>query len=86
MISLLFTGKFEGNMEAKKTCLSSCRKEVDHLLYGASPVHVQRNVDQILSNRFADEIALLVRGVLQKFLTEIIAKWVCKQSESALLE
>ena len=42
-------------------------------------MHVERDVDEVLSNRLADDIALLVRGVLQELLTEVIAEGICKK-------
>lgn len=40
-------------------------------------MHVQRDVDEVLRDRLADDIALLVCGVLKKLLAEVVAKWVC---------
>jgi len=37
-------------------------------------MHVERDVHEILSDGFADYIALFIRRVLQKLLTQIIAE------------
>lgn len=58
------------------THLTLGRKEVDHLLNCTSTVHVERNVDQVLRNGLAYNIALLVRGELKQLLTEVVAERV----------
>lgn len=58
------------------TCLSASGQKVNHLLNSASTMHVQRNVDQVLSNGFADEIALIIGRVFEQLLAQIIAKGV----------
>ena len=56
------------------TCLALRRQEVDHLLNRPSTVHVQRDVDKVRRDRFADDVPLLVRGVLQELLAEVVAE------------
>ena len=50
--------------------------EVDHLLNSTCPVHVQGDLNQILCNAFANDVSLLVRGVLQQLLAQVVAKWI----------
>jgi len=60
----------------ENTCLSTRGQEIDHLLHCARAVHVQRDVDQVLRDGLADDVPLLVRGVLEKLLTQVVAEWV----------
>jgi hypothetical protein len=39
-------------------------------------VHVERDVDKILCNRFADNIALFICGILQQLLAQVVAEGV----------
>jgi len=41
-------------------------------------MHVQRNVNKVLSDRFADDVALLIGRVLQEFLAQVVAKGIYK--------
>lgn len=65
------------NSEANNTNLSTSRQEIDHLLHCTGAVHVQGDVDQVLSDGLADEVPLLVRGVLEELLAEVVAEGVC---------
>jgi hypothetical protein len=47
------------------TCLSPCGQKVDHFLNSPRPVHIERNIDKVLSNGLANDVSLLVGGVLQ---------------------
>ena len=58
------------------TCLALSAQKVDHLLNSSRSVHVKRNVDEILSNGLANEVALLVRRILEKLLAEVIPERV----------
>lgn len=58
--------------------LTLSRQKVDHLLYRACPVHVERDRDQLGAYRLDEEVALLVRAVLQQLLREVVAKGVCQ--------
>ncbi len=51
--------------DCDSTYLSARRQKVDHLLNRSGTVHVKRDVDEVLSNRLADHIPLVVRGILQ---------------------
>ena len=59
-----------------RTYLSPSRQEVNHLLDSTGTVHVQRDVDQVLRDRLADDIALFVGSILEQLLAEIVAKRV----------
>lgn len=74
LISLLSPGKFENKKAFGNTCLSTSGQEINHLLNGTSPVHIQRDIDQILCNRVTNDIALLVCRVLKKLLTQVVTK------------
>lgn len=52
-------------------------KEVDHLLNGASTVHVEGDANEIIGNRFADGVPLFVRGVFEELLAEVVTEGVC---------
>jgi hypothetical protein len=65
--------------QSSVTDLAAGGKEIDHLLYSARTMHVERNIDQILSDRLADEVALIVSRMFQQLLTEVIAEWVRHQ-------
>lgn len=58
------------------TYLTLSRQEIDHLLNGTSAVHVERNRNKIASHGFADEVALVVGGILEQLLAEVIAKGI----------
>ena len=58
--------------------LSASGEEVDHLLHGTCAVHIEGDVDQVLSNRLADEVTLLIGAELEKLLTQVIAEGVYK--------
>ena len=49
-------------------------EEVDHLLYRARAVHVERDRNEVLCDALADDVPLLIRGVLQKLLAEVVAE------------
>ena len=51
-----------------------CGEEVDHLLDCTGTMHVQGDVDQVLRDGFADDVALLIRGVLDELLAQIISE------------
>jgi len=76
MISLCSTVSLEDKNPLKATCLASGRQEVNHLLHGPRTVHVQRNGNEILSNRLADNVPLVVRGKLEEFLAQVVPEWV----------
>ena len=59
-----------------KTNLSASRQKVDHLLHRSGTMHVERDVDKVLSDRLADEVPLLIRGVLEELLAEIVAEGI----------
>ena len=59
-----------------KTILSASRQKVDHLLNSTSTMHVERNVYQVLSDGFADEVALIIGCEFEQFLAEVIAKGI----------
>jgi hypothetical protein len=59
--------------------LTPSRKEVNHLLNRTCTMHIERDVDEVLGNRFADEIALFIRGELQQLLAEVVTEGVCHQ-------
>jgi hypothetical protein len=42
-------------------------------------VHIQQDGNEILSDGFADNVALIVRGELEEFLAQIVAEWVRHQ-------
>jgi hypothetical protein len=56
--------------------LPGVAEEIDHLLDGTSTVHVQRDSDKIIGNRFADDVSLFLSRVFQKLLAEVVAKGV----------
>lgn len=37
-------------------------------------MHIQRDVDKVLCNRVTNDVALLIRRVLEKLLTEVVAE------------
>ena len=39
-------------------------------------MHVQQDGNKILSDGFADNVALIICGELEEFLAQIVAKWV----------
>ena len=60
--------------------LTGRRQEVDHLLHRARAVHVERDVDEVLRDGLADEVALLVGAELEKLLTQVVAEGVCEET------
>jgi hypothetical protein len=80
MISLRSTVSLEDENPLEATCLASGGQEINHLLYSSRTVHVQRDGNEILSDGFADNVALIVRGKLEEFLAQIVAEWVRHQS------
>ena len=59
-------GTWEGRRRAREiTHLSLGGEEVNHLLHSSGAVHVERDIDQILSDGLADDIALLISGVFE---------------------
>ena len=63
-----------GGRAGEITNLSLGGEEVNHLLNGTRAVHVERDVDQILSDGLADDIALLIGGELEQLLAEIVTE------------
>ena len=61
------------------TCLPTSRQEVDHLLDRTGTVHVQRDVDEILRDRLADDVPLLIRGELEELLAQVVAEGVWRR-------
>ena len=59
------------------TCLSTSGQEVNHLLDRTGAVHVQGDVDEVLRDRFANQIALLIGTVLQQLLAQVVSKGIC---------
>lgn len=57
--------------------MSTRREEIDHLLHGTCTVHIEGDVNQVLGDRLADDIALLIGAELQKLLTQVVAEGVC---------
>lgn len=47
-------------------------------------MHVERNRNKIASDGFADEVALVVGGILEQLLTEVIAKGIYHKFRSIL--
>jgi hypothetical protein len=60
-----------------RTHLTLSGQEIDHLLNGTSTMHVERNRDKVASDGFADKVALVVGGILEQLLAEVIAKGIC---------
>lgn len=56
--------------------LSASREEIDHLLDGTGTVHVKRNIDEILSNRLADDVALVICRIFQQLLAQIVTEGI----------
>jgi len=79
MISLRSTVSLEDENPLKATCLASSGQEINHLLYSSRTMHVQRDANEILSDRFANNVALVIRGELKKFLAKVVAKWIRHQ-------
>ena len=42
-------------------------------------MHVQGYVDEILRDRFADDVPLVIGGELEEFLAQVVAEWVGHQ-------
>ena len=51
-------------------------EEIDHLLHRARAVHVERDVDQVLSDRVANHVPLIIRRVLKELLAEVVSEWI----------
>jgi hypothetical protein len=47
------------------TCLSPCGQKVDHFLNSPCSVHVERNINKVLGDGLANNVSLLVGGILQ---------------------
>jgi hypothetical protein len=41
-------------------------------------VHIERNINKVLSDGLANNISLLVGGILQQFLAEVVTKRICE--------
>jgi hypothetical protein len=76
MISLRSTVSLEDENPLKATCLASSGQEINHFLYCARTVHVQRNVDEILSDGLANDVSLIVCGELEELLAQVVTKGV----------
>jgi hypothetical protein len=79
MISLRSTVSLEDKNPLEATCLASGGQEINHLLYSPRTMHVQRDGNEILSDGFADNVALIVRRELEEFLAQIVAERVRHQ-------
>lgn len=66
----------------ERSYLAARRKEVDHLLNRTCTMHVEGDVDQILRDRLADQVALLIGAVLEELLAKVVAKRIWKQMRS----
>ena len=64
--------------------LATRREEVNHLLDSARAVHVERDVDEVLGDGLADEVALLVGTELEKLLTQVVAEGIYEETLLAL--
>jgi hypothetical protein len=76
MISLRSTVSLEDKNPLKATCLASGGQEINHFLCCARTVHVQRNVNEILSDGLANDVSLIICGELEELLAQIVAKGV----------
>ena len=47
-------------------------------------MHVERNRDEIARHGFTDEVALVVGGILQQLLTEVVTKGICSKFRNVL--
>jgi len=56
--------------------LPGVAKEVDHLLNSSGTVHVQGDADEIVGDRLADDISLLLGRVFQELLAEVVTEGV----------
>jgi hypothetical protein len=56
--------------------LSGRSEEIDHLLHSSSSVHVERNTNEVISNRFDDGRSLFVGRVFEQFLTQVVAEGI----------
>jgi hypothetical protein len=61
------------------TCLSPCGQKINHFLDCSSPVHIERNINEVLGDRLANNVSLLVGGIFQQFLAEIITERIWEQ-------
>ena len=59
-----------------RTHLTLSGQEIYHLLNGTSAMHVERDCDKVASHGFADQVALVVGGILKQLLAEVIAKGI----------
>ena len=66
----------QGECDDDRVDLAAGREEVDHLLDRAGAVHVQRDVDEFLCDRLADDVPLLVRRVLKQLLAEVVPEGI----------
>lgn len=76
MISLRSTVSLEDKNPLKATCLASGGQEINHFLYGARTMHVQRDVNEILSDRLANDVSLIICRELEKLLAQVVAEGV----------
>lgn len=54
--------------------LTLSREEIDHLLNGASSVHVERDGNEFSSDRFNESVTLFVGSVLEETLSEVVGE------------
>ena len=59
-------------------CLPPCWQKVNHLLDCSSSMHVERDINKVLRNRLANDVSLLISGIFQQLLTEVIAERIWK--------
>jgi hypothetical protein len=41
-------------------------------------MHIERNRDEFASDGFADQVPLVVGGILEQLLAEVVAKRICR--------
>ena len=49
-------------------------------------MHVEGDVDQILRDRLANEVALLIRAVHQELLAEVVPERICVATDQTSVE
>jgi hypothetical protein len=49
-------------------------EEIDHLLDGSCTMHVERDADEIVSDRFDDGSSLFIGRVFQELLAEVVSE------------
>jgi alcohol dehydrogenase YqhD (iron-dependent ADH family) len=47
-------------------------------------MHIEGNVDKVLSHRFTNYVPLLIRGKLQELLAEVVTKRILKTVRNVL--